>query len=75
MTRGSTGDSVFPVPPVVKNLAADLDALFLLLALHVFSNFGEGFAVVVGAGVYGVEGVGQQKFVLARFGGIGLSSS
>src|SRR6202140_2635127 len=61
-TRGSTGDS----------LAADRVALVLLLTLHVFRDFGESFAVVVGAGVHGVEGVGQQKFVLARFGGIGV---
>src|ERR1700686_4166721 len=57
VTRGSTGDS----------FAADRVALVLLLALHVFPDFGESLAVVVGAGVHGVEGVGQQKFVLARF--------
>jgi hypothetical protein len=47
-------------------------ALFLLFVLHVFLDFGDGFAVVVGTGVYGIEGVGQQEFVLLRFGGIGV---
>ena len=32
--------------------------LFLLFALHVFLNLGDGLAVVVCAGVYGVNGVG-----------------
>ncbi len=55
----------------VKKFTADRAALFLLFVLHVVLDFGGGFAVVVGAGVYGVEGVGQQEFVLLRFGGIG----
>src|SRR5271157_795519 len=60
------------VSPVVKKFAGDGVPLFLLLALHVFFDLGEGFAVVFGAGVYGVERVGQQEFILARFGGMGV---
>jgi len=47
--------------------------LFLLFfLLHVFFDLGGGFAMVVGAGVDGVQGVGQQEFVLAGFGGCGV---
>src|SRR5580658_2073892 len=47
-------------------------ALFLLFPLHVFLDFGDGLAVVVGAGVDSIERVGQQKFVLADLGNIGV---
>src|SRR5260370_18233684 len=60
------------VYPVVEKFAADGVALFLLLALHVCLNFGNCFAMVVGAGVDGIKRVGQQKFVLAGFSGIGV---
>src|SRR5260221_804747 len=70
VTRGSTGG--FPVFTVARTFVAESGALFLLLAFHIFLDFGNSFAVLAGAGVYGVEGVGQQEFVLARFGGIGV---
>ena len=48
-------------------------ALFVLFfLLHVLFDLGDSFPVVVGAGVHSVEGVGQEKFVLAGFSGIGV---
>src|SRR6202790_3011956 len=45
--RGTRGFSVFPCVPCGKELAAARVALFLLLTLHVFPNFGKGLAVIV----------------------------
>jgi hypothetical protein len=47
-----------------------VDDLPLFLALHVFLDFDEGFAVVIRAGIHGVEGIGKEKLVLLCFLGI-----
>jgi len=60
------------VSSVVKNSAAAAFALFLLLVFHVFLNLGNGLAVVLGAGVYRIERIGQQKFILLLFVGIAV---
>lgn len=51
---------------------AELSALFLLLVLHVVLDIDEGLAVFLGAGIDGVDGVGEDEFVLLGLGGVGV---
>jgi hypothetical protein len=49
--------------------------LLLLLFLHVLFDFGQDLAVVFGAGIHGIEGVGEHKLVLLGFLGIGVDGT